>query len=165
MKKIGNSLEGVIYGTPNKFFMVVGSAEGYTELNSFDGALLNAGIGNSNLVKISSIIPPNCCEVKPIRLPYGALVPVAYAAITSDLEHEFISAAVAVALPQDKSKPGVIMEYSSRGRKQDIERITQRMAQEAMKMRREAVASIMSVSVEHEVKKIATAIAAVVLWY
>src|SRR5262249_17098555 len=36
-----------------------GSAEGTTELNAFDNALLAAGIGNINLVKVSSILPPN----------------------------------------------------------------------------------------------------------
>ena len=151
--------------TPTKFFMVTGSSEGYTELNAFDGALLNAGIGNTNLVKMSSIIPPSCEEIEPMRLPYGALVPVAYAAITSDLEGEVISAAVAAAVPKDPAKPGLIMEYSSHGRKKDVEKIVRRMAEEGMKTRDEEIAVIKSVSVEHEVKKIGTAFASVVLWY
>jgi len=155
----------MICETPTKFFMVTESSEGYTELNAFDGALLNAGIGNTNLVKMSSIVPPNCEEIEPIRLPYGALVPVAYAAITSDLEGEVISAAVAAALPKDPAKPGLIMEYSSRGRKKDVEKIVRRMAEEGMKTRNEEVAVIKSVSVEHEVTKIGTAFASVVLWY
>jgi arginine decarboxylase len=155
----------MICETPTKFFMVTGSSEGYTELNSFDGALLNAGIGNTNLVKMSSIVPPNCKEIEPVKLPYGALVPVAYAAITSDLEGEVISAAIATALPKDPSKPGLIMEYSSRGRRKDIEKIVRKMAEEGMKVRSEEVAVIKSVSVEHEVKKIGTAFASVVLWY
>jgi len=50
----------MLCNTPTKFFMATGSSEGYTELNSFDGALLNAGIGNTNLVKMSSIVPPHC---------------------------------------------------------------------------------------------------------
>jgi arginine decarboxylase len=145
--------------------MVTGSSEGYTELNAFDGALLNAGIGNTNLVKMSSIVPPNCQEIEPTKLPYGALVPVAYAAITSDLEGEVISAAVAVGIPKDSSKPGLIMEYSSHGRKKDIEKIVRRMVEEGMKIRNEDVAVIKSVSIEHEVYKIGTAFASVVLWY
>src|SRR5206468_7432297 len=35
-----------------------GNAEGSTPLNAFDNALLAAGIGNINLVRISSILPP-----------------------------------------------------------------------------------------------------------
>jgi arginine decarboxylase len=155
----------MICQTPTKYFMVTGSSEGYTELNAFDGALLNAGIGNTNLVKMSSIVPPNCQEIEPIKLQYGALVPVAYAAITSDLEGEVISAAVAVGIPKDSSKPGLIMEYSSRGRKKDIEKIVRKMVEEGMKIRNEEVAVIKSVSVEHAVHKIGTAFASVVLWY
>jgi arginine decarboxylase len=43
---------------PSKFDLVVGSGEGATPLNSFDAALLDAGIGNLNLVRVSSILPP-----------------------------------------------------------------------------------------------------------
>ena len=35
-----------------------GHAEGGTTLNAFDNALLAAGIGNINLIKVSSILPP-----------------------------------------------------------------------------------------------------------
>jgi arginine decarboxylase len=73
-----------------------GSAEGHTPLNAFDGALINAGIGDFNVVKVSSIIPPGSSEIQPRELPCGAIVPVAYAFITSDIPGEFISAAVAV---------------------------------------------------------------------
>ena len=164
MKK-NNIFQDNLYKTPTRFFMTAGNAEGYSELNSFDSALLHAGIGNVNIIQVSSIIPPNCTEIKPVGLPYGSLIPVAYSTITSDLEHEVISAAVAVAMPIDKTKPGVIMEYSSRGRKQDIELITRRMAEEAMKVRHARIADIKSVSVEHIVKKIGCVIAAVVLLY
>lgn len=150
---------------PTKFFMVTGSSEGYTELNSFDGALLNAGIGNTNLVKMSSIVPPGCEEIALVQLPYGALVPVAYAAITSDLAGEIISAAVAAAFPKDITKPGLIMEYSSRGRKEDVEKIVRKMAMKGMEMRNEDIGVIKSVAIQHEVQKIGTAFASVVLWY
>ncbi len=151
--------------TPTKYFLVAGIGEGYTALNSFDAALLNAGIGNTNLVKMSSIVPPACKEVEPFALPYGALVPVAYASITTDLSEEVISAAVAVAIPDDDSKPGLIMEYSSRGRKEDIENIVRNMAKKGMEMRGEKIKEIKSISIQHRVKKTGTAFAAVVLWY
>lgn len=154
----------MIFQMPSKFFLVSGASEGFSKLNSFDGALLNAGIGNTNLVKMSSIIPPKCEEIAPVKLPYGALVPVAYSYITSDLQGEIIAASIAVALPEDESKPGLIMEYSARGRKGDIERIVVKMAEEGMKMRNEKIRSIKSISVEHRVEKIGTAFAAAVLW-
>jgi len=154
----------MIVKTPTKFFLVAGSSEGYTELNSFDGALLNAGIGNTNLIKVSSILPPNCEFIDPVKLPYGAIVPIAYAAITSQLRNEIISAAVAVAIPEDKSKPGLIMEYSSRGRHSDIEEIVREMAKKGMELRNEPYREIKSISIEHKVSHIGTAFAGVVLW-
>ena len=42
------------------------SAEGGTSLNAFDNALLAAGLGDINLVKVSSIMPP---KVEMIPLP------------------------------------------------------------------------------------------------
>ncbi len=154
----------MIVKTPTKYFLVAGSSEGYTELNSFDGALLNAGIGNTNLIKVSSILPPSCEYIEPVKLPYGAIVPIAYASITSQLEGEIISAAVAVAVPEDSSKPGLIMEYSSRGRHKDIEEIVRNMAKKGMELRGEKLKEIKSISIEHKVNHIGTAFAGVVLW-
>ena len=154
----------MIVKIPTKYFLVAGSSEGMTNLNSFDGALLNAGIGNTNLIKVSSILPPDCTEIEPIQLPYGAIVPIAYAAITSQLEGEVISAAVAVAIPENKEKPGLIMEYSARGRKKDIEEIVRNMAKHGMELRGEKIKEIKSISTEHKVTNIGTAFAGVVLW-
>lgn len=154
----------MIFKTPTSHFLTCGSAEGRTKLNSFDGALLASNIGNTNLVKMSSIIPPGCTRVEPHALPQGALVPVAYAAITSDMPGEVISAGVAAAYPQDSSQAGLIMEYSSRGHKEDIEGIVRHMAAEGLAMRGQEVADIRSIAVQHKVETIATAFAAVVLW-
>ncbi|NMB16013.1 MAG: pyruvoyl-dependent arginine decarboxylase, partial [Firmicutes bacterium] len=44
--------------TPEKFTLVAGGSEGPTGLNAFDNALLAAGLGNLNLVRVSSILPP-----------------------------------------------------------------------------------------------------------
>ena len=149
---------------PTKYFLVAGSSEGMTNLNSFDGALLNAGIGNTNLIKVSSILPPKCENIEPIQIPYGAIVPIAYASITSQLEGEVIAAAVAVAIPEDDKKPGLIMEYSSRGRKEDIEEIVRNMAKHGMELRGEKIKEIKSISTQHKVTNIGTAFAGVVLW-
>lgn len=154
----------MIFKTPTKFFLVAGTSEGFTPLNAFDGALMDAGIGNTNLVKMSSILPPACEEISPQKLPYGALVPVAYASITSEMPGEIIGSAVAVAIPKDAAKPGLIMEYSARGHCDDIEKIVRNMALKGMEMRNEPVAEIRSISTQHEVQSSGTAFAAVVLW-
>jgi arginine decarboxylase len=154
----------VIYRIPKTYFLVSGSSEGYTPLNAFDGALLNSGIGNTNLAKVSSIIPPHSKEIQPITFPQGAIVPTAYASISSDIPGEIISAAVAVALPKDGDQPGLIMEYSARGHREEIELIAKNMAHEGMKMRQQETKEIKCISAEYKVRKIGAAFAAVILW-
>ncbi len=154
----------MIFKTPTQYFLVSGASEGYTPLNAFDGALLQAGIGNTNIVKMSSIVPPRCRMVTPVALPPGALVPAAYAALTSDIQGEIISAGVAIALPKDKSHNGLIMEYSARGKRSQIEEKVRHMAIEGMKLRGWEIKDLRSIAVEHKVKKIGAALAAVVLW-
>lgn len=141
-----------------------GSSEGFMPLNAFDGALLDAGIGNTNLVKMSSIIPPRCQEVQPFPLPQGSLVPTAYAYITSQTQGEIISAAVAAAFPEDEEHAALIMEYAAKGHKEEVEERVREMALEGMKQRRKTVKSIKSISVEHQVTRCGAAFAAVVLW-
>lgn len=46
--------------TPTIFKMVAGSSEGTTSLNALDNALIAAGVGNVNLLRVSSILPPRC---------------------------------------------------------------------------------------------------------
>ena len=51
-------------GTPKRYFLVKGKGVSRVSfLNSFDNALLNAKIGDCNLIYVSSIIPENCVEV------------------------------------------------------------------------------------------------------
>ena len=154
----------MILKTPTQYFLVSGASDGYTPLNAFDGALLQAGIGNTNIVKMSSIVPPHCQRISPIALPPGALVPAAYAALTSDLPGEIISAGVAVALPEDEDQNGLIMEYSAKGERHKIEEIVRNMAIEGMKLRGWKIKDLKSVAIEYKIKKIGAVLAAVVLW-
>ena len=154
----------MIFKTPTQYFLVSGASDGYTPLNAFDGALLQAGIGNTNIVKMSSIVPPHCQPVSPVALPLGAIVPAAYACITSDIPGEIISASVAVALPEDENQNGLIMEYSAKGERLKIEEIVRNMAVEGMKLRGWKIKELKSIAIEYKVKKIGAALAAVVLW-
>jgi len=154
----------MIIKTPTKYFFVAGASEGYSPLNAFDGALLDSGIGNLNLVKMSSIVPPRCTRISPCPIPAGSLVPVAYATRSSDMQDEFISAAVAAAFSTDPDYPGLIMEYSAQGRKRDIENIVRHMAEQGMLLRGQEIREIQSISIEYKVRKIAAAFAGVVLW-
>lgn len=154
----------MIVQTPSKFFLVSGASEGYSLLNAFDGALLASGIGDVNLVKLSSILPPYCEKIDPIRLPFGALVPVAYASITSNRSSERISSAVAIGIPKDKSQAGLIMEFSDRYDREYVENKVVLMVQEGMLMRDRAIDKIVSISATHMVKDNGACFAGVVLW-
>lgn len=151
---------------PVKFFLTAGSAEGHTPLNAFDAALLSAKVGDVNLVKLSSILPPGCKRARePWEVGGGDLTPVAYASITSHLPGEKVAAAVAVAVPKDPTLPGVIMEYSARGTAAYAEKIVRQMAKEAFAVRGRELRHVLSTSVEHDVQSIGSTFAAVVFGY
>jgi arginine decarboxylase len=150
---------------PTRYFLTAGSAEGYTSLNAFDAALLNSGVGDCNLVKLSSILPPACELVDPFIPEYGSLTPVAYASMSSYLPGENIAAAVACAVPKDPTLPGVIMEYSARGAAENAEEIVREMARQAFLVRKREILEIHSISVEHRVEQIGAIFAAVVFGY
>ena len=140
-----------------------GNAEGSTPLNAFDNALLAAGIGNVNLVKVSSIFPP-AAEVVPLpRVKPGAIVPAAYAAITSEVPGEVVAAAVGWALPDDPAKNGIIMEFHDKATREEAERMIVQMLQEAFRTRGWRIAQMKVAAVEHRVERTGCALAAVTL--
>ncbi|MGQ9511593.1 pyruvoyl-dependent arginine decarboxylase [Thermodesulfitimonas sp.] len=149
---------------PVKFKLVSGTAEGETRLTAFDKAILRAGVGNCNLIKVSSILPPRCRLDEGIVLPPGALVPVAYGFITSDVPGAVI-AAVAVGLAEDPDSYGIIMEHSGRVSRAVVEAEIVRMVEEAFACRSLPLKEVLVESTEHRVVKLGCAFAGVVLWY
>ena len=156
----------MIIKTPTKFFLVSGSSEGFSLLNAFDGALLASGVGDTNLVRMSSILPPGCVEVKPapVPMPQGALVPTAYASLCSDVPGEVISAAVAIGIPQDTNRAGLIMEYSARAEESVVVTQVKKMVEKGMEVRKRPIRDIMAISAMYKVVSIGAVFAAVVLW-
>ena len=135
-------------------------------MNAFDGALLASGVGDTNLVKMSSILPPRCEELKPppVSLPEGALVPVAYASLCSDVPGEIISAAVAIGIPKDANRAGLIMEYSARAEESVVVERVKKMVEKGMEVRNRAIKEIMPISASYKVVAIGAVFAGVVLW-
>ena len=140
-----------------------GSAEGTTPLNAFDNALLAAGIGNINLVKVSSILPPETAVVDLPRLRPGAIVPTAYAAMTSEVPGEVVAAAVGWARPTDTKANGVIMEFHGAGTRADAEEKIQQMLEEAFQVRGEVIREMRVFAVDHTVERVGCAVAAITL--
>ncbi|MBC8478135.1 arginine decarboxylase, pyruvoyl-dependent [bacterium] len=149
---------------PTSFFFCSGSAEAVSPLNAFDAALLAAGIGNTNLVKISSIVPPGCEETTvPEVLQAGLFLPTAWKSFNSSNKGEEIAAAVAIAIPQDRSLAGVIMEEAGPGSARQKEQFVRTQVEVAMQIRAITLYDIRSISISHQVVSCGTVFAAVVL--
>lgn len=149
--------------TPKRFFVTAGSAEGKNHLNAFDNALIKAKIGNLNLMRVSSILPPGVEYYPQMEIPPGSLVPTAYGYIISDVPGETIAAAVGVGFSRDTF--GVIMEFSGKCNKDQAEKAIKNMLEEAFATRGMELAGVKMASTEHQVENIGCALAAVPLWY
>lgn len=149
--------------TPKKYFVTAGSAEGNNQLNAFDHALLKSGIGNLNLLRVTSILPPGVAYSPGLEIPAGSLVPTAYGYVISDVPGEQIAAAVGVGL--SRGSFGVIMEYAGKCSSKDAEKAIEKMLKEAFAARGMELADTKIAATEHRVEKIACALAAVPLWY
>ena len=136
------------FGPDSAFVLCRGRGASRRALNAFDAALVDAGVGRYNLIKVSSILPPRAAEGRTIALPAGAMLPIAYGAETADEFGERISAAVAVAVPRSPANHGVIMEYHARGTASDAERIVREMAAEALALRGSELERIASTAAE-----------------
>ncbi|MDZ7680142.1 MAG: arginine decarboxylase, pyruvoyl-dependent [Fodinibius sp.] len=157
----------MMVNTPNIYCLVKGAAEGRTRLNAFDNALLNAGVGDTNLMRMSSILPPGADQrsVENVSLPAGGLIPLAYAHIDSTTPGRYISSAIALGIPEDESEAGVIMEFEDHSRLKNVEEIVRQMVVDAFETRSRALKEIKSVGIEHKVENCAATFAAAVLWY
>ncbi|MFQ5960243.1 MAG: pyruvoyl-dependent arginine decarboxylase [Candidatus Methylomirabilales bacterium] len=149
--------------TPVSYTLAVGAAEGITPLNAFDNALLAAGIGNVNLLKVSSILPPGVKYVEAFQIPPGSLVPTAYCTVTSGVPGERIAAAVGVGLCRESF--GVIMEYEGTGTREEAEAEVSRMLEAAFEQRQMKLDEVRIRGVDYHVKTVGSVVAAAVLWY
>ena len=129
--------------TPRFYTMVSGIGKGKYDLTAFDHALQVAGIGDYNLIRVSNILPAECCYVDTIDLPKGSVVYTAYAHKTLNPKSEISSSvAVGIAVARNKSENGVIFEVSVETN--DAEKIVREMCCEAMLNRTRAIKNITS---------------------
>ncbi|HMK34388.1 MAG TPA: arginine decarboxylase, pyruvoyl-dependent [Desulfomonilaceae bacterium] len=151
-------------GPLKRYFLTSGSGEASTGLNAFDAALLDARVGDTNLIKLSSILPPGAREVEPFELPKGSLVPLAYGELVCYEPGAVISASVAVGIPEDPESAGLIMECSRYGEAGPCEEACREMVREGMEtIRGKRIREIRSISATLTVTKVGAVFAAVVL--
>ncbi|NLY54164.1 MAG: arginine decarboxylase, pyruvoyl-dependent [Firmicutes bacterium] len=149
---------------PVRFTLRSGYGEAETPLNAFDVALLAAGMGDLNLLKVSTILPPGAVYTEELDIAPGSLVPTAYATLSSQMPGTRITAAVAVGLPADAGC-GVIMACSGHCSREEIEERITAMVEEAFAMRQRPLREIRIAAVEHVVEKCGSVFAGVALWY
>lgn len=149
--------------TPQYYTIVSGRGESKYRLIAFDKALIDAGIGDYNLVKVSSIIPAGCTFQDTINIAKGSILYAAYAKQIVQYG-QFGSTAVAVALPESPNENGVIFEESSDSN--NVEDIVRDMCKEAMLNRGRPIANIKcsSIAIQGIPDKYVCAISAVVMW-
>ena len=149
--------------TPNALWVTTGAAEGTTELNAFDNALLAARIGNLNLIRVSSVVPQGAelLAAPPVITP-GSLVPTVYSVVHSDTAGETICAAVGLGIGKDSH--GMIFEHHGTSR-EGTERVVGGMVEEAFARRSLPLERLVVHVAEHRVERVGCAVAAVVLWW
>lgn len=143
-----------------KVAITSGKAEGPTILNAFDNALLDAGIGDVNLIKVSSIIPS---QTKIVELPYltpGDMVNCVLSYKSSSNPGDIISAAIAVASSSDF---GCVVEHG--GINQDLEKIRKEaiyMVKYMMEVRNLEIKELIVEEINHEVVDLGAVVASLV---
>lgn len=86
---------------PSRFFVTKGAAlNDVSTLNAFDDALIAGGIGEQNLVPVSSVIPVGAVRTEKTVLPMGAITHCVLARRDS-AGGERISAGIAYAMRKD----------------------------------------------------------------
>lgn len=151
-----------MYEQPKLVCLASGAAEGDSELTAFDNALRKAGIGDVNLIRVSSIVPPGAAIAPLPDLPVGALTPAAYAKVVSTVPGRRVAACVGVGWTP---RGGVLMEASDVDlTAEEIEERTRAMVEEGMRVRGLEPFELHLVSAEHTVERIGSAVAAAVLW-
>lgn len=121
----------------SRLLIVAGKGQAAYELNSFDYALLDAGIANYNHSIQSSIIPPGARLIERITvktLPLeGSILPTIMSR-KHGIKGDVITAALAFGINQDSVLPGLVYEHSGR-LESDVRMQVENMLSDAAKKR------------------------------
>jgi arginine decarboxylase len=89
------------------------------KLASFELALRDAGIAEYNLVRVSSIFPPECKLISRkeamVKLSPGQVLYAVIAESATNEPNRLIAASIGVAIPRDRSRYGYLSEHHSYG--------------------------------------------------
>ena len=109
---------------PKKMFFTKGVGTHKAELRSFELALRDAGIEKCNLVKVSSILPPECKMISKNEglkeIVPGMLTFMVMARCSSDEPHRLIAASIGCAIPADPNAYGYLSEHHAYGESEKV---------------------------------------------
>ena len=148
------------YSDIMKIAIVSGKDEGPTKLNAFDNALTNAGIGDVNLIKVSSMLSGNT-EIEDLpTLKAGSMLNCVLSEITSDNPGDEITAVVSIAIGEEL---GCVVETNGINKNPD-ELIDEAkfMVTYMMEKRNVEIKNLIVESATTTVKEIASVVASVV---
>jgi arginine decarboxylase len=104
---------------PKQLFFTKGVGTHREKLTSFELALRDASIAYYNLVRVSSIFPPNCEEVSVEeglkQLSPGQIVHCVMSESATAEPNRLIAASVGVAIPRDRNTFGYLSEHHAYG--------------------------------------------------
>jgi len=109
---------------PKRLFLTKGVGKHKERLTSFELALRDAGIAAQNLVRVSSIFPPNCKIINRKDglkfLNPGEVVFAVVAENSTREPHRLTAASIGVAIPADRNTYGYLSEHHSFGETDDL---------------------------------------------
>ena len=144
-----------------KVAITSGKAEGPSKLNAFDNALLNAGIGDVNLIKVSSILPKNTSIVELPKLIPGAMSNCVLSMKVSDNPGDMLTAVIALCTSVDNF--GCVVEHS--GINENPEKLKKEaieMVKYMMEVRNLEIKELIVEEINHNVEKLGAVVASVV---
>lgn len=131
MPRRAEAREGTLVPIPTRFFVTSGKGINKTsELNAFDLALLQAGIGEQNLVSVSSVLPIGIRQVDRVPISRGAITHTVLARMGGG-EGEVISSGISYGFRTD-GQGGYVAEGHVHG--------TQKSLKEFLRWRMEEIA-------------------------
>jgi len=109
---------------PKKMFFTKGVGAHKAELRSYELALRDAGIEKCNLVRVSSILPPECRVVSKNEglkdIVPGMLTFCVMARCSSNEPHRLIAASIGMAVPSDPNAYGYLSEHHAFGESEKV---------------------------------------------
>ena len=108
---------------PKKLFFTKGVGKHKERLTSFELALRDAGVAAHNLVRVSSIFPPQAKLIgRKEGLKYLSPGEVVFAVVAENSTrepHRLVASSIGVAIPSDRNTYGYLSEHHSFGETED----------------------------------------------